>query len=264
MKHFVDIHSHLLPGVDDGAQTSDVTNEMVHKYREIGFGTVVATPHVEYSTAKAQLDSLASLGSVVASRARPLGVQVLGGTELRLSPRTVDSGFDLGSAVISGTNHILVDFESGALPWYAEQCLFDIQLAGFVPILAHPERYKWSTEDRFRPSQLVQRGVLFQVTLGSLSGVFGRDAKKNAKNLLADGLVHFLATDAHSARSRLLAAEEGMATMEREYPSNALSHYLIDNPSELLVGGTIRPLVSKIALHRRGRGLIGNLLSRLH
>ncbi len=156
------------------------------------------------------------------------------GYELSLSP-------DLANRLIAGepstfgaSNAILVDVPFVGWPLHAEESLFKLQLAGFRPILAHPERYEEIQRNPERALDLVDRGVLLQVTIGSLSGMFGKQSLATAELLVREGAVHVVASDAHSAGQRFTAVEAGLAHLRGLVSEGGLERLTTINPRATL------------------------------
>lgn len=241
IRGLIDIHTHIIPGVDDGAQSHDDTTGMLIQYKELGFETAIATPHLAVTSLPDYREELLQGFRFTEALARSHDMALLNGKEIRLTPDIRASQTELASFALAGTSHVLVDFPSGSWPYYAEEALFQVQTLGFTPILAHPERYGWGVNEKHTPGELVARGVLLQVTLGSLTGGFGKSARANSVGLLKEGLVHFVATDAHGPGGRLKSAERGMAWLKENHGEVALKHLLFDMPLQLLSAGQIVP-----------------------
>jgi len=232
----IDLHCHILPGVDDGAENIDMSRRMLQRAREFGFTTIVATPH---------LTALLDLGyeqrvrwafDQVLPIAHELGITLVPGYEIRLTP---DLGQRLrnGEQAALGTGRtVLVDLACVELPHFVDEALFAIQTAGYQPVLAHPERYPDFQRDPRLGLELAERGVALQVTIGSLAGAFGTRARKTAEALLRLGAVHLVATDAHSDGQRMAAVPEGLRRLRAMLGAEQYRRALLDNPQMLLAG----------------------------
>lgn len=197
---FVDIHSHPIPGVDDGPREWEVSLAMLRRAAEAGTRVMVATPHGDsrgkWSSVEALREGCARL--VDEARRQGLPLQLLLGME---APLDLDLGARLESGAalsLNGTSAVLVEFPHTQLPLYWEEALFQLQLKGKRPIIAHPER---QLQVQGSPDILrgpVDRGVLVQVTAASLAGRMGPTPRKVAEKLLKGNLAHILASDAHA------------------------------------------------------------------
>ena len=196
---FVDVHTHVLPGVDDGPDSWDEAMETLRRVAQGGVSQLVATPHGDGRRRWDTVDSLRTLCGKLNETLQlenvPLNV-VLGmenPVELNILEQV-----EAGSAIsLNGSAYILMELPFTLLPMYWEEVLFQIQLAGLRPIIAHPERQAQIQRDPDIVSRAVDRGVLIQVTAGSVVGGFGPEARKSAETLLKRGLVHILASDCH-------------------------------------------------------------------
>lgn len=208
---------------------------MLATYADLGFGTVYATPHVTVEDIDTQGETADAVRAKLLANS-DTDIEIVRAGELRLSPDVNTVGDLLGNYTLGDSRYLLVDFSSGVWPFYAEDALFQVQMLGYTPILAHPERYGWSSDQRALAPDLVGRGVLLQVTLGSFVGTFGKAAQSLAIDLLKSGLVHTVATDAHGPGSRLKAAARGMDWLRQNVGEDALDTLLIDLPQRILSG----------------------------
>lgn len=214
----IDIHAHLLPGFDDGAQDWETALQMAALAVADGVKTVVATPHMRpdgpWGGARERvLKAVAELRWRLAEAEIGLGIQP--GAEMFLSldlPKRVADGTALSLGDLR--KHVLMELPAGEVPACTEEVVFRLLLQGTVPVISHPERNLGIMRDPVRALKLVQQGALLQVNSGSLLGKFGTRVRKIADQLLTGGVVHFLASDAHSIRNRplLLSRAVGRAT----------------------------------------------------
>lgn len=240
---YIDIHSHIIPGVDDGSQTSTESREMIERYLDAGFKVVCATSHVPVIPTPEYADQLQSGYEEVRDLGHHMGLTIRDGKEVRLTPEIAVDASHVRTFGLAASRNVLVDFPSGAWPHYAEDTLFQLQTLGLTPILAHPERYGWDARNRDIATGLVDRGALLQITLGSFLGVFGSRPKSTAIGLLKAGLVHFVATDAHGPGIRLRAAIKGIDWLHDEFGESAVDLLLRENPNAIFESGPIRPYV---------------------
>jgi len=234
----IDLHNHILPGLDDGPQTFEETFEMCRiSYRD-GIRTIVATPHTlnsvyetSRSTILAKVQELNAaikeklfsepspfpepparsktrrLGSpgpeLLPGSANPMNLKIIPGADVHFSEEILSRrNQDKITTIADGGKFLLIEFPFGGVPHRAESILFDLLVRGITPIISHPERNLEIARSPQRYRDMVQMGCLGQITAGSLMGGFGRDAGQAAENLLRKNLVHFIASDAHSANGR--------------------------------------------------------------
>ncbi|MGH2530821.1 MAG: tyrosine-protein phosphatase [Thermomicrobiales bacterium] len=259
----IDTHIHLLPGIDDGAGSMEVAREMIARAREVGFRTLVATPHLRDPLAPANRQRVEEALAEVQAVAAAAGIEVRLGYEIMLGPH-LPARLANGEAVtMAGSRAVLVEVPFSAWPHYAEQTLFALQLDGYRPVLAHPERYLAVQQDPTRAIEMAARGIVLQVTIGSLVGLFGRAGRQTAETLILSGAAQLVATDAHSAGRRFTTAVEGLHRL-RELIGEERAAQLTDGvPRALLADAPLpelAPLPKRRADHRLGA--FGRLLGR--
>ena len=193
------MHSHVLPGVDDGPQEWEEAMEMLRRAASGGTSLMVATPHGGSRGRWDKIDSLKHLCQDLntALELEQVPLTVVLGMESPLELDMVEQ-IERGVALtINGSDYILVELPFLQLPLYWEEVLFQLQLRGLRPVITHPER---QTQVQKNPDLLTGaagRGILMQVTAGSLVGHFGPVVKKTAEALFKKGLVHVIASDCH-------------------------------------------------------------------
>lgn len=207
----VDLHCHLLPGIDDGAKDLDMSLAMAQMIIDDGVTTQACTPHIYpglyENTAAGIRQAIAALQKELDQRDMPL--QLVEGADVHLRP-------DLATAIkadevptLAGSRYLLLEPPHHVAPPRFEQSVFELRLAGLVPVITHPERLTWLGDHYAMMANLVKGGAWMQITAGSLSGRFGRRPRYWAERMLDEGLVHILATDAHDAKHRPPLLSEG-------------------------------------------------------
>lgn len=200
----IDLHSHILPGVDDGARDIATSLAMARAYVADGVEVVACTPHILpglYHNSGPQIrEAVARLQQTLDDEGIPL--RLVAGADNHIVPDFV-GGLRTGHLLSLGdTRYVLVEPPHHVAPARLDDLFFGILVAGHVPILTHPERLTWIRSQYAMIERLAQAGVWMQVTAGSLSGAFGRDARYWAERLLDEGHVQILATDAHDVQRR--------------------------------------------------------------
>ena len=233
----IDIHCHILSGIDDGAQTRDDSLKMAKLAIEEGITTIIATPHHKngkYENSKASiLEKVAELNRVLQAEKLPL--TILPGQETRITGEFIEDWENERVLPLNQTQYLFVEFPSSHVPRYAEKMLYDIQLKGLIPIIVHPER---NQEIHERPEilyQLVKKGASAQLTAGSLCGKFGKKIKHFSEQLIEANLVHFVASDAHNITNRAFHLKQAYGAVEGKFGIDML--YLFRENAELLVEG---------------------------
>ncbi|BCB05874.1 tyrosine-protein phosphatase [Bacillus sp. KH172YL63] len=234
----IDIHSHILPGVDDGAKTIYNSIDMAKQAVSEGIHTIIATPHHrngKYSNVKSDILPLVK---EVNERFINEGInlEVLPGQECRIYGEILE---DYHKGEILPLNHmsqyIFIEFPSSSVPRFAEQLLYDLQVEGLMPIIVHPERNAELMERPEKLYKLVQGGAATQLTASSLTGYFGKNIQKFSQQMIQANLTHFIASDAHNIHNRTFKMEEAMDFIEKKYGIDMV-YYFTEN-AEMLVDG---------------------------
>jgi protein-tyrosine phosphatase len=200
----IDLHCHILPGIDDGAANIGVSLAMAQASVADGVSVVVCTPHILpglYHNAGPQIASAVEhLQAALVHEGIPL--RLVAGADVRMVP-DLTAGLRSGRVPsIAGSRYVLVEPPQHIAPPQLESFFSSLLVEGFVPILTHPERLNWLQHRYETVRRLVRAGVWMQITSGSLTGAFGRNAQCWAYRMLDEGCVHILATDAHDTHRR--------------------------------------------------------------
>ena len=236
---YVDLHSHLVPAVDDGVRTLDDAEAAARALCDAGFARAATTPHIYPAVYPNDPDDLrrriAELSGALSQRG--VALELHAGAEHFYGPELV-SLIEAGRAVSWGggegaARYFLMEVtHHGPFPLELEDRLFRWRVGGLFAILAHPERYESIQSDRERARRLADAGVVLQVDLTSLGGKFGRRTRKLARWLCEEGLIHIGASDMHGAKDASAVAD-GVKWLRKR----GLDHLLlVENPSKILRG----------------------------
>ncbi|NWF92729.1 MAG: protein-tyrosine phosphatase [Syntrophaceae bacterium] len=243
----IDLHAHILPGLDDGAKTLEQSIEMCRiSYRD-GVRTIVATPHnlnglylndretilakvrelnkavKKFGVEGSKLEVHSTFGNphsaiVSNSELQTLNskLRILPGSDVHLSEKTL-SFLDEGRLMTigDGNKYLFLEFPSQGIPYGSEEIIFKLMSRGIIPVITHPERNLEIGQRPQRYHEMVRMGCLGQITAMSLTGDFGPRVKQIAEELLIHRLVHFIASDAHSTGRRSPVLSEGVKAAER-------------------------------------------------
>jgi protein-tyrosine phosphatase len=213
----IDLHSHILPGIDDGAADLSLSLEMARIAASQDVVVQACTPHIfpgVYNNTGPQIRQ------AVADLQRELddaGIELtlVCGADAHMVPNMV-AGLRGGTILsIADTRYVLVEPPHHVAPPRVDAFFFDLLAAGYVPVLTHPERLRWIEAHYETFVRLARAGVWMQVTSGSLTGAFGARPKYWAERMLDEGLIHILASDAHGVRRRKPDLAEGRAAAEK-------------------------------------------------
>ncbi|WP_437829650.1 tyrosine-protein phosphatase [Niallia taxi] len=212
----IDIHCHILPGVDDGPVTDEDSLDMAKAAVKEGIKTIIATPHHrnnKYENKREQiLKNVSNLNELLKQENIPL--EILPGQENRIYGEILED-FQKGEILtLSNTQYLFIEFPTSSVPRYAERLLYDIQVEGITPIIVHPERNKEILENPDLLYNFVKKGSLTQVTAASVTGYFGKNIQKFSKQLIEANLTHFIASDAHNIHNRSFKLDEAYNYIE--------------------------------------------------
>jgi len=196
---FVDIHSHLLPGIDDGAKDIDTSIALILKMASYGIKNFITTPHVlgnVYPNSTAVIKEKLAVVQKELEKREIKGISIQAAAEYMLDEE-FSALLEQKDILVLKDNYILVEMSYFSAPMNLYELLFKIQLKGYKPVLAHPERYNFYHSDFKSYYKLKQAGCLFQLNLLSLTDQYGKGVQKISEKLLKENLYDFVGTDAH-------------------------------------------------------------------
>jgi protein-tyrosine phosphatase len=232
----IDLHCHVLPGIDDGARSLEQAAEMCRVAAAAGCEALVATPHQRrgdwWNCDRAALQELRrQLQEAIGPSPR-----ILGGGEIHVDPRLLGEILALredapyGPLPLAGSRYLLIEFGPAAVAPEAADLVHELSVAGWRPVLAHPELIHWMSEDLAIVAHLVSLGALTQVTAMSVTGDFGRRAQADCGRLIEMGLVHFVASDSHDLERRPPGLRRAWETIAARWGEEEARELLEDNP----------------------------------
>jgi protein-tyrosine phosphatase len=234
----IDLHAHILPGLDDGVATVEEACELARRAAADGVTAIAATPHVreDYPTTPAQME--AAVGALRQKlRVADIAVDILPGGEIALDRLSLLDREDLlRFSLAQSGRYLLIEFPYVGWPLALETSLWKVRAAGLVPIIGHPERNREVQERPGLLAPIVAGGTLVQLTAASLDGRLGPSSQRAARALLKDGAAHLIASDAHGAAVR----EAGLADAVVAVDDAKLARYLTEEvPAAIVAGGTL-------------------------
>lgn len=195
----IDFHAHILPGVDDGSKNFEESYNLIEEAKKAGFTKIIATPH--YMQDYYEVNKHQQQNRIKLLNNNSNGLEIIPGNEIYANEKMYSLLKDETIATIGSSNYILVEFPMHNRPFDLEDYIYRIQNAGYIPIIAHPERYDYVKENPNMLIELIEMGALFQANYGSLIGIYGKNAKKTVKKLLKNNMIHFMGSDVHKENS---------------------------------------------------------------
>ena len=213
----IDIHSHILQGVDDGSKNMEESIVMAKQYVDNGIHKVIATPHyIEDANSKTADENkrvVVELNNAL--RAKKIDLEIYLGNEIYISPDILQNLSSRRVATLNDSRYVLIESAMLDIPVNIDNIIYELCLKGYIPIIAHPERNLKVQENPNILFGLIMSGALTQINLSSLEGRYGKESKETAELLLSHKMVHFVGTDAHSPRTRSPKVKRSLEILRR-------------------------------------------------
>ncbi|ULL19408.1 tyrosine protein phosphatase [Paenibacillus sp. H1-7] len=223
----IDIHSHILPGVDDGAEDMEETVLMAQAAVEEGIHTLIATPHHangKYDNPMEKVErSVREVNRVLEQQNIPL--TILPGQEIRLYSDLPEDLHQQVARTLHSSRYILIEFPSREIPKQTDELFHELRVMGLVPVIAHPERNMEIAQDPMKLQRIIQQGALSQVTTHSLNGLFGKSIQKLSLDMCKQHLVHFVSSDAHNMSHRAFGLRQAYAFIGNTLGDQQVRYY---------------------------------------
>jgi protein-tyrosine phosphatase len=233
---YVDIHSHVLYGLDDGAKTREQSMEMLALAARSGTTDIVATPHAngQYAFRPRLIEErIAELSAETSVRIHP-------GCDFHLQFDNIEDALAHPEKyTINHKGYLLVEFPDLSIFTDADAVLMRLLAGGMVPIITHPARNRELQRRLDALASWVEQGSYVQVTAGSYLGVFGKAAKACANELMHRGLTHFVASDAHDVKARTPSLREAYTLLADTWGEDLIRPLFVENPGAVLAGDAI-------------------------
>lgn len=227
----VDIHSHILWGVDDGPKSMNQSLNILEQVVKEGITSLISTSHSNhprYNTGYQMVtEQVEYLQQLLIENNIPLTLYT--GHEVRLSEKIMPLYHTKHIHTLANSNYLLLELPSHTVPFYINHMIAALLMEGITPIIAHPERNLSIAEKPSRLLQLIHQGALAQITAGSLTGHFGRNVQKLSLNLVNANLVHCYGSDVHNMSTRPLLFEKGLRYLEKKKHLGAVDILLENN-----------------------------------
>ena len=196
-----ELHSHLIPGIDDGTEQIEETIEVLTKYQELGYKKVITTPHIMGDFYKNGafniLPGLEKIKNLLIQN--HINIEIEAAAEYMVD-ELLEGKINNKEILTFGGNKVLIELPFNEEPPIFKSVLFALQTNGFQPVLAHPERYPYYALNKSNYEQLIENGVLIQLNIMSLIGYYSPNIKKTAEFLIDNKMVHLVGSDLHGAR----------------------------------------------------------------
>ena len=230
----LDIHSHIIPGIVDGAKNIEITLSMLKNAEEDGIKKIVATPHYCMGYGESTIEEIKVLVKELNEKVKEenINVEIYIGQEVYFSENMIDYYKKGIIGTINDSKYMLIEFPMGKFNSNIFEIIYELQIMGIRPIIAHPERYTYIIEKPSFINEFINEGYLFQINAGSLEGKFGKSVKKTAELLITNEIYSFIGSDAHNEKSRPTGLKEAFK----------LANKLNEKSEELLIKNSVKML----------------------
>lgn len=198
-----DVHSHLLPGLDDGVESFEEALEVIEGLHAMGYRKLITTPHIMpdfFNNSEDDIKSKLVELQVLLSK-QDLDLEITAAAEYYLDENLLNNiKANKKNLLTFGDNYLLFETSFMNEPFYLKEFIFEAKSRGITPVMAHPERYAYLHGNFEKATDLINRGVRFQVNINSLSGYYAKVVKKTAEKFIDEGLVHLLGSDCHNLK----------------------------------------------------------------
>lgn len=232
----IDLHSHILPGIDDGSKSLEMSLDMARIAVDDGISTMACTPHIYPGMYMNDSQGIARARDLLQAEfdQRGIRLKLLTGADVHLVPELL---LQLRAGLVptlAKSRYLLLEPSHHVAPPRFQESVFQLVAAGYTPVITHPERLTW-IEDHYPVFlQMIDQGCWMQVTAGALTGMFGPRAKYWGERFLAEGRTHILATDAHSNRRRVPEMSAALHIAERYLGREEASRLVLERPQAIL------------------------------
>lgn len=216
----IDIHSHIIPCIDDGSKDVDMTLEMLAMASKSGTKNIIATPHYfkgywtpHYKEVVAEVEKLNEL-----AKNNSINIEIHPAQEVYFYDNMAEEFVEGKIGTINGSKYMLIEFPMDSFDKNIFDVLYELQIRGVTPVIAHPERYKAFINNPSEINKFIEEGYLFQLNGSSVTGLFGKDVKKTAETFLANRIYSFIGSDAHTTGKRNTHLSDALEAIDRLKP----------------------------------------------
>lgn len=228
----IDFHTHIIPNVDDGSKSMEETVELLKEAEKTGFETVILTSHYMENYYQIDVKERAKIVNSIQSMLQnnTMNINLVLGNEIYFSDKIVSFIENKKACTINNTRYILFELPFNVVPENLYYVIYNMLERGYIPILAHPERYSFIQQNPNILKDFIEKGVLIQSNYGSFIGQYGKKAQIIIKKLLKNGMVHFLGTDVHRKNTIYPKIPAIVSSMEKYIGKEKLDTITKTNP----------------------------------
>ena len=237
----IDIHSHILPGIDDGARDEKQSLAMLKMAAADGITGIIATPHFHYRRGHATPAQIKNAANQMQQMIKDTGlnIQIHTGNELYYTHELLETVKAGEALTMAGSDYVLLEFSPETERRKIQNAVYQFLSEGYYPIIAHMERYQAFQKHPDFAVEICEMGAYYQLNAGSLLGAAGWSTKRFSKNMLKSGMIQFIATDAHDLEKRPPEFGKAEEWVEKKFGAEELMTYLAKNPQMILANKAI-------------------------
>lgn len=232
----IDVHSHIIPKIDDGSQSFEDSYTMFLEASKAGFTDIISTSH--YMEDYYEVDSIKRCAWIVAMnkilKEHNVNLNLYCGNEIYITQNLVKLIKEKKASTLADSKYVLFELPMNNNIVYLNEIIFEIKSSGLIPIIAHPERYTYVQKNPNMLMELVKQGVLFQGNFASIIGKYGNNAKDTIKKLLKANMIHFLGTDCHKSNDVYIKMNDIIQELKKILGDEKLEELTETNPRHII------------------------------
>lgn len=228
----IDFHSHILPGIDDGSRSIEQTIRMLKEAKEAGFTKIISTSH--YMEGYYESDETERIELLNEVQKNISGIELYLGNEIYITNNMIDLIQNKQASTINNSKYVLFEFPLSAKSMNDKEVVYRLIENGFVPVIAHPERYSYVQDNPEYIEELAEMGALFQANYGSIIGMYGKKAEKTLKKLLKNDLIRFFGTDSHRIDQVYTKMQKILKKLHKVLSDEEIEEFTVINPQKVL------------------------------
>ena len=258
----VDLHSHLIWGIDDGSKSREMTINMLKQAAEGGTKKLVLTPHYFPGYYDKSIDEVREKTKEISLLTKELGldIEIYCGQEIYFNEKILENFEDKLIGTLNDSRYMLIELNIRSFQIEeVTEILYELQLKGIVPVIAHPERYHKFIKNPSLVNEFIKEGFLFQLNIGSITGAFGKEVKKTAEIFLKNNIYSFFGSDAHRDEDRnpnMFSGVELIKAMDNKYLGylKESGENLLNNNEVIFIGKLIKEKRGLLAILSKRQG----------
>lgn len=228
----IDFHSHILPGIDDGSRSIEQTIRMLKEAKEAGFTKIISTSH--YMEGYYESDETERIELLNEVQKNISGIELYLGNEIYITNNMINLIQNKKASTINNSKYVLFEFPLSAKSMNDKEVVYRLIENGFVPVIAHPERYSYVQDNPEYIEELAEMGALFQANYGSIIGMYGKKAEKTLKKLLKNDLIRFFGSDSHRIDQVYTKMPKILKKLHKFLSDEEIEEFTVINPQKVL------------------------------